>query len=102
MQLEQLCLQLVQNSANKAEKLGESDNKMEQPKGADNVVYKWGRIALDGTAFDTERFKPRPTITSRFLGLVMTSMFDTWTRFDEKANQLSPKELKGFLKQCAP
>ncbi|MAZ37901.1 MAG: haloperoxidase [Crocinitomicaceae bacterium] len=82
------------NSANKAEKLGESDNKMEQPKGADNVVYKWGRIALDGTAFDTERFKPRPTITSRFLGLVMTSMFDTWTRFDEKAKPAIAKGIE--------
>ena len=42
-------------------------------------------MALEATALDTERFKPRPTITSRFLGLIFTSTFDAWSRFDEKA-----------------
>lgn len=37
------------------------------------------------TADDTERFKPRPTVTSRFLGLIWTAVFDAWSRFDEKA-----------------
>lgn len=74
---------------------------VEVPKGENNIVYKWGKIALEGTAYDTERFKPRPTITSRFLGLIMTSMFDTWTRFDDKATpaiavgiERMPKELR--------
>lgn len=56
-----------------------------EPKGADNVAYKWGKLALTATANDTERFKPRPTITSRYLGLIAVSIFDAWSRYDEKA-----------------
>ncbi|MCX2678845.1 vanadium-dependent haloperoxidase [Galbibacter sp. EGI 63066] len=64
----------------------------EQPRGEDNVAHQWAQIAFEGTARDTDRFKPRPTITSRYLGLIFTSMFDAWTRYDEKA---SPLYLKG-------
>jgi hypothetical protein len=53
--------------------------------GADNVAYIWGYAALQGTAMDTERFKPRPTVTSRYLGLIFTAIFDAWTRYDETA-----------------
>lgn len=56
-----------------------------EPTGVDNVAYKWGKMALDATANDTELFNPRPTITSRFLGLIFTSVFDAWTRYDENA-----------------
>ncbi|PIB37490.1 haloperoxidase [Reichenbachiella sp. 5M10] len=62
------------------------------PIGRDNVAYKWGEIALKATANDTDMFKPRPTITSRFLGLIFTAVFDAWTRYDEKA---SPVYLTG-------
>lgn len=37
------------------------------------------------TSFDTDRFKPRPTVTSRFLGLIWTAAFDAWSRYDEAA-----------------
>ena len=57
----------------------------EQPKGPDNIAYKWGKIALEATANDTERFNPRPTITSRYLGLIFVAVFDAWSRYDEKA-----------------
>lgn len=57
----------------------------EEPKGIDNIAYKWGKMALEATAYDTERFKPRPTITSRYLGLIFVSVFDAWSRYDEKA-----------------
>ncbi|MDA0794253.1 MAG: vanadium-dependent haloperoxidase [Bacteroidetes bacterium] len=30
-------------------------------------------------------FKPRPTITSRFLGLIFVAAFDAWSRYDQKA-----------------
>ncbi len=53
--------------------------------GEDNVAFIWGEAALQGTAMDTERFKPRPTITSRYLGLIFTSIFDAWSRYDETA-----------------
>jgi hypothetical protein len=56
-----------------------------EPIGENNVAYIWGNAALQGTAYDTDRFKPRPTVTSRYLGLIMTSMFDAWSRFDDKA-----------------
>ena len=56
-----------------------------EPKGVENIAYKWGKMALTAQAMDTERFKPRPTVTSRYLGLVFVSIFDAWSRFDEKA-----------------
>ncbi|WP_405414010.1 vanadium-dependent haloperoxidase [Maribacter sp. Asnod1-A12] len=55
------------------------------PIGVDNVAYKWGKMALDATASDTEKFKPRPTITSRYLGLIFISIFDAWSRYDQNA-----------------
>ncbi|UJH91406.1 hypothetical protein LZ575_01060 [Antarcticibacterium sp. 1MA-6-2] len=58
---------------------------IEESMGADNLAYKWGRIALDATASDTEKFNPRPTISSRILGLIFTAVFDAWSRYDEKA-----------------
>ncbi|MEJ2584641.1 MAG: hypothetical protein P8Z38_06230 [Robiginitalea sp.] len=57
----------------------------EEPRGTENVAYKWGAMALEATALDTERFKPRPTITSRYLGLIFTAVFDAWSRYDHKA-----------------
>ena len=56
-----------------------------EPLGVENVAFKWGKMALDAQANDTERFKPRPTVTSRFLGLIFVSIFDAWSRFDAKA-----------------
>jgi hypothetical protein len=54
-------------------------------KGAENLAYQWGRMALTATANDTERFRPRPTITSRYLGLIFVAVFDAWSRYDAKA-----------------
>ena len=51
-----------------------------EPKGVNNVAYKWGEMALTATANDTERFNPRPTITSRYLGLIFVAVFDAWSR----------------------
>ncbi|MDX1470668.1 MAG: haloperoxidase, partial [Flavobacteriaceae bacterium] len=56
-----------------------------EPRGEENVAYQWGEMALTATAYDTERFKPRPTITSRYLGLIFTAVFDAWSRFDDSA-----------------
>lgn len=56
-----------------------------EPRGKDNLAYKWGVISMDATADDTEWFKPRPTVTSRFLGLIWTAVFDAWSRYDEHA-----------------
>ena len=56
-----------------------------EPRGEDNVAYKWGAMALEATALDTDRFKPRPTITSRYLGLIFVAVFDAWSRYDANA-----------------
>jgi hypothetical protein len=65
-----------------------------QPRGADNLAYKWGKISLELTARDTERSRPRPTVTSRMLALVWTAAFDAWTRYDEKAVPLYLTEVQ--------
>jgi len=62
-------------------------------RGAENVAYQWGAMALQATANDTERFNPRPTITSRFLGLIFVSMFDAWSRYDKTAMPVYLKDV---------
>ena len=57
----------------------------EERLGQDNLAYQWGKMALSATANDTERFNPRPTISSRYLGLIFTAVFDAWSRYDAKA-----------------
>lgn len=52
---------------------------------APNRAYQWAEIALRATAKDTERFRPRPTVTSRYLGLVFVAIFDAWSRYDSAA-----------------
>ncbi len=59
-----------------------------EPLGVNNIAYQWGKVSLECTANDTERFKPRPTVTSRILALVWTSVFDAWTRYDDNATPL--------------
>ncbi|MEP6728466.1 MAG: vanadium-dependent haloperoxidase [Bacteroidota bacterium] len=56
-----------------------------EPQGKNNLAYKWGDVVMTCTANDTEKFKPRPTVTSRYLGLIWTAVFDAWSRYDAKA-----------------
>lgn len=58
------------------------------PLGAENLAFRWCKVALEATADDTDRFRPRPTVTSRMLALVFTSIFDAWTRFTPKAEPI--------------
>jgi len=60
-------------------------HKEKEPTGADNLAYKWGEVVMNCTADDTEKFSPRPTVTSRFLGLIWTAIFDAWSRYDSIA-----------------
>ncbi|WP_149276239.1 vanadium-dependent haloperoxidase [Pareuzebyella sediminis] len=84
-----LCVLFVALSAQGTEGKDPSPSKqIKEPTGKDNVAHQWAYMALEGTANDTDRFKPRPTITSRYLGLIFTSMFDAWSRYDEKASPL--------------
>lgn len=59
--------------------------KISQPRGMDNPAHQWANLMLDATANDTERFRPRPTITSRYLALISIAMYDAWSRYDELA-----------------
>lgn len=63
----------------------EGDTTALPPKGTENLAYRWGHMALVATANDTEKFNPRPTITSRYLGLIFVAVFDAWSRYDAQA-----------------
>lgn len=85
-----LSLLLLTNcgSSNVDDSQGQEDEKQvikEEKRGKENVAYIWGAAALEGTARDTDRFKPRPTVTSRYLGLTFVAIFDAWSRYDENA-----------------
>jgi len=71
-----------------------TESKAQQPTGSDNIVYKWGKISLDATANNTDIFRPRPTVTSRMLALVWTSVYDAWSRFDSTAEPVYLKNVK--------
>lgn len=71
--------------ADESNEEGNENAEITEPLGEDNLCYKWASVALDATANDTEWFKPRPTITSRYLGLIFISIFDAWSRYDETA-----------------
>ncbi|MEQ8811549.1 MAG: haloperoxidase, partial [Imperialibacter sp.] len=73
-------------------------NKQSESAGVNNIAYKWGEMALKATANDTEKFRPRPTITSRYLGLIFVSVFDAWSRYDENA---TPVYLSGVERRPA-
>jgi len=69
----------------------------EEPKGENNMAYRWATIVLKATGNDTERFRPRPTVTSRYLALIFTSIFDAWSMYDDKA---TPVYLQGVERQA--
>lgn len=55
------------------------------PAGEHHRAYQLGKLSLECTANDTEKFNPRPTVTSRILALIWTAVFDAWSRYDQKA-----------------
>ncbi len=76
---------LLIGACNDGNNTSENSAMVDEPRGIDNIAYKWGEMALEATALDTERFNPRPTITSRYLGLIFVSIFDAWSMYDQKA-----------------
>ncbi len=66
---------------------------IKEPTGTENRAYQLAELALVATANDTERFRPRPTITSRYLGLIFVAVFDAWSRYDEKAQPVYLEEI---------
>jgi hypothetical protein len=79
-----IILSLCSSYTSIAQKAGVKSNTNEAL-GKDNIAYKWGQIALIATANNTDQYRPRPTITSRFLGLTFVAIFDAWSRYDAKS-----------------
>jgi len=50
-----------------------------------SAAYDWLDVSLEATAREHDRNGPRPTIGSRMLGIVVTSMYDAWAAYDDKA-----------------
>lgn len=82
-----LSLQIVLGTSSRDSTAKDENSTMavKEKLGENNLAYKWGKLALEATAYDTDRFNPRPTISSRFLGLIFTAVFDAWSRYDENA-----------------
>ncbi|WP_212744279.1 hypothetical protein [Maribacter sp. ACAM166] len=87
---------------NHKQKNNQVNKEQQEATGTENLAYKWGEMALKATANDTERFKPRPTITSRYLGLIFVSVFDAWSRYDERANLVYHKGVDRRQKRVFP
>jgi hypothetical protein len=49
------------------------------------AAYQWLEVLLDASGRDAERNLPRPTILSRTMGVVLTSMYDAWAAYDDLA-----------------
>ena len=49
------------------------------------AAYRWLDVLLEASGRDAQRNSPRPTILSRTMALVLTSMYDAWAAYDEVA-----------------
>lgn len=63
-----------------------------EPRGTENMAYRWAEVSINATANNTEQFRPRPTITSRYLALLYISMFDAWSMYDSIATPVYLKD----------
>jgi hypothetical protein len=49
------------------------------------VAYKWLEVLLEASGRDVDRHGARPTILSRTMAIVLTSMYDAWAAYDDTA-----------------
>ena len=52
---------------------------------APSAAYRWLQVLLEASGRDAVRNKPRPTVLSRTMAVVLTSMYDAWAAYDAKA-----------------
>jgi uncharacterized protein DUF6851/vanadium-dependent haloperoxidase-like protein len=52
---------------------------------APSAAYQWLEVLLEASGRDAERNRPRPTILSRTMAVVLTSMYDAWAAYDDVA-----------------
>jgi hypothetical protein len=50
-----------------------------------SAAYDWLDVSLEATAREVDRHGARPTIISRTLAIALTSMYDAWAAYDDKA-----------------
>jgi hypothetical protein len=50
-----------------------------------SAAYQWLDVLLEASGRDAERHRPRPTILSRTMALVLTAMYDAWAAYDDLA-----------------
>src|SRR5215213_3757440 len=55
------------------------------PEHKKSAAYELLDIALETVAREHVRNSPRPTVSSRMFGIVVTSMYDAWAAYDDKA-----------------
>ncbi|HKG12468.1 MAG TPA: vanadium-dependent haloperoxidase [Pyrinomonadaceae bacterium] len=55
------------------------------PEHKKSAAYEWLDIALETVAREHVRNGPRPTVSSRMFGVVVTAMYDAWAAYDDKA-----------------
>ena len=49
------------------------------------AAYRWLEITLEASGRDVDRVGARPTILARTMAIVLTSMYDAWAAYDDKA-----------------
>lgn len=50
-----------------------------------SAAYRWLDVLLEASGRDAVRNRPRPTVLSRTMAVVLTAMYDAWAAYDEKA-----------------
>ena len=55
------------------------------PNPAPTAAYRWLEILLEASGRDVDRSGARPTILSRTMAIVLTSMYDAWAAYDDEA-----------------
>src|SRR5687767_245283 len=49
------------------------------------AAYRWLQVLLEASGRDVDRNRARPTVLSRTMAIVLTSMYDAWAAYDDKA-----------------
>ena len=60
-------------------------HRMPAPDFQPSAAYRWLDVLLEASGRDAERNRPRPTILSRTMAIVLTSMYDAWAAYDDVA-----------------
>jgi len=50
-----------------------------------SATYRWLEFLLEASGREVDRNRPRPTILSRTMAIVLTAMYDAWAAYDAKA-----------------